>query len=88
MEFEKVLRRKLIVQFRNLTVDYDPWDVLLEVLDEIGIDCGGHMYSARGIFRHFKISTYIPDYDKDQIRAKDGYGNFGTIDKNGIFQKS
>ena len=87
-DFEKVLRRKLIVQFRNLTVDYDPWDALLEVVNEIGIECSGYLYSAEGIFSHYKISTYMPDYDKNEIRAKDGYGNFGYIDEKGVFHKS
>ena len=86
-DFEKVLHRKLTIQFRRLTVDYDPWDVLLEIVNEIGIECGGYMYSAEGIFSHYKISTHIPNYETGYIRAKDGYGNFGEIDEMGNFKK-
>lgn len=55
-----------------LRVDYDPWDELLEVIREIGIECRGCMYSADGILP-MKTSMRIY-FDEPRVVVSEGRG--------------
>lgn len=52
-----------------LRVEYDPDDILLEALHEVGIKCRGVLFSAKGIFPA-KTTMKI----REQVRVKEGYG--------------
>lgn len=55
-----------------LYVDYDPNEPLLDVLREIGVECRGSCFSAKGIFSGGKFGMVI-SADGD-VQVKHGYG--------------
>lgn len=56
----------------RLEVDYDPRGLLLDTIREMGIECRGVMFSAKGIFpqKHELIVT------PTKLEPKEGYGNW------------
>jgi hypothetical protein len=51
-----------------LRVDYDPFDVLLDAVNEAGIECRGFMFSARGILPE-KTCMQV---SADKVEASEG----------------
>lgn len=52
--------------------DYDPHGILLDAVRAAGLECGGFMFSARGILPQ-KHSTIVKP---GLIEPKEGYGNW------------
>lgn len=75
-EFAAALARRIVAAApwgrMFLRVDYDPWDELLEVIREIGIECRGCMYSADGILP-MKTSMRIY-FDEPRVVVSEGRG--------------
>ncbi len=68
----RVLLQLLSMGHCSLNCDYDPWGDLLKAVRAIGIDCSGHMFSAKGILpqKHSTLTT------ESVIKPKEGYGNW------------
>lgn len=56
----------------SLMCDYDPWDILLEAVHAIGIECRGSFFSAKGILPQKHSLLVKPDV----LIPKEGYGNW------------
>lgn len=56
----------------RLESDYDPAGILLDAVREIGIECRGFLFSARGIFPQ----KHSLDVYSDRLEPKEGYGNW------------
>ena len=59
----------------HLECDYDPWDILLEAVQAIGLECGGHMFSADGILPR----KHCLSVTAEQLCPKEGYGHWTPV---------
>lgn len=55
-----------------LECDYDPFGILLDSVREIGIDCRGFLFSAKGILPYKHLMTVYPH----RLETKTGYGQW------------
>lgn len=60
----------------HLWVDYDPMDDLLPLVRNAGIECGGCLFSAQGIFDGTKFGVWF-DPIRKTAEFKLGYATFG-----------
>ena len=63
------LREESVV---HLVCDYDPWDILLDAVRAIGLECRGVLFSAKGILPMKHGLTVRAD----RLCPKEGYGHW------------
>lgn len=56
----------------ELECDYDPRDALLRAIHDVGIECRGSFFSARGVLPEKHALTVWPD----RLEPKEGYGGW------------